>query len=207
MKMKHHFLRILIFGLLTLSVKIEVRASEPFWFEKVFPVGVALIPEFQFPDEDVTAYSRFSWLYGRHDSVYGVDLGVLGNMTNKTSGGIAFSGLFNINRGNVYATGLQFAGLVNWNTGKTYVGGVQASLFNMNGGDGGIYGLQLGGVNYAPKTKVYGLQLGLYNEADRVTGFQIGLINVTKSLRGIQLGLININKSGIPFLPGINIGF
>lgn len=52
-----------------------------------------------------------------------------------------------------------------------------------------------------------GIQLGLFNYADRMKGLQLGLINMAGELRGIQLGLLNFNFSGIPVLPLINIGW
>lgn len=156
-------------------------------------VGFSIFPPLQYPGRSgkIDA-NRTSMVYGDHDSVQGYDLSLFGNRTRKEFSGIATSLAFNWNSGKTNVYILQFAGLVNANTS-----------------DANIYGFQIAGLaNAGAKTKVYGFQIGLYNEAEAIYGFQIGLINKTKSLHGVQIGLANISsKNGLPFCPLLNIGF
>lgn len=155
--------------------------------------GFSIFPPLQYPDKGgkIDA-SRTSIIYGHHDSVTGYDLSFFGNITDKEFNGIATSLVFNVTRGKTNVVLLQLAGLL-----------------NSNSGDARIYGIQIAGLaNTGAKTKVYGFQVGLYNEADSIYGFQIGVINKTKNLYGVQIGLANISyKNGLPFCPVLNIGF
>ena len=171
--------------------------------------GTAIIPEVQAPDPDKEVTSRFSFIYGRNKGVYGLDIGLVGNITDKTFAGTAFALGFNVTRGKAAIVGFQFGGLANWNTGNVYVFGLQASLgVNLNKGDGYIIGAQLAPANIAPKSNVIGVQVGLYNKAESVYGFQIGLYNEATSLHGVQLGLLNVHQKGaLKYFPIINIGF
>jgi hypothetical protein len=177
----------------------------------VAPFGLAVFPPVQLPFSGGSILgSRFSLITGRHFGVYGVDLGLIGNITTEHFVGTAVSGIYNWTKGSATVLGLQFAGIANINTDYTRVYGVQASFgFNTNLGDTKIYGLQIGLLgNSAPQTKVYGVQIGLLNEAQAIYGFQIGLVNMTQQLHGVQIGLANFStryvSSGAPFL---NIGF
>lgn len=171
--------------------------------------GVALIPEIQAPEPDHEVTSRFSWIYGRNKGVYGLDIGLVGNITDKFFLGTALTLGFNATRAKAVIVGFQFAGLANWNAGNTYVNGFQASLgVNYNKGDGYVAGVQLAPVNIAPKTNIVGLQAGLFNRSEKVYGFQIGIYNETESLYGVQLGLLNVHRKGmIKYFPILNIGF
>ena len=105
--------------------------------------------------------------------------------------------------------GLQLAGLWNSNAQKTRVIGLQAALgLNRNVAESSVVGLQFAAVNLAGFTDIYGVQAGIYNEAQEVYGLQIGLINRAKNLHGIQIGLANFNDAG-PFKisPLLNVGF
>jgi hypothetical protein len=177
----------------------------------VSPLSVSIVPPIEFPPADFTVTgARASVLWGKHRDLYGVDVGLLGNITEQTFTGIAVSGVFNNTRGITNILGLQFAGLANVNTNKVSVYGLQATLgVNYNSAASSIAGVQLGLIaNISPFTDIYGFQVGLYNKAKDVYGLQIGLVNVADNLHGIQIGLVNFNSKG-PFVvsPLINVGF
>jgi len=174
------------------------------------PLSLGIIPPVQFPPEDFTvAGARISVLWSKHRSVYGIDLGVVGNITTQNFTGLALAGGFNLTNGVTHIIGLQAAGVTNINSNKLSVVGVQiAGISNYNKGEASIGGLQLSLFNYGPVTKIYGIQAGVYNRAQTVYGLQLGLINMTDSLHGIQIGLLNFHNKGlISVAPIINIGF
>jgi hypothetical protein len=174
------------------------------------PFGLAVVPGIQYPADDyILMGMRIGVLWGNQAEMYGLDLGVLGNVTQAAFGGTAISGIFNINKGTANVWGLQFAGIGNFNLGQTDVHGVQASLLmNYNPADASIHGLSIAPLNLGAGTKVYGLQVGVFNQADTVYGLQIGLINVAKTLHGVQIGFLNFHETGLfQVSPVLNIGF
>lgn len=176
----------------------------------VSPVGLGIVSPVQFPPSDFSITgARLSLLWGSHRNVYGLDFGVVGNITKQDFTGIAASGIFNKTEGTTNAIGTQLAGVANWNNNKTRVYGLQlASILNMNKADSTIAGLQVALINLGQHTAVYGAQVGLYNKARSVYGFQIGLINEATDLHGIQIGLVNFHHKGLFVVsPIINIGF
>jgi|GEM_PF-979348 len=179
--------------------------------EKPKVVGLALVYPVQFPSKEVPIEAnRTSILWGKHDVVQGADLGFIGNFTEKEFNGTALSFVFNSTRGKADIMGLQFAGLINLNHGKTKIEGFQmAGGVNYSGGEHAVYGVQVAGLgNIGMKNKVYGFQVGIYNEAEAIYGFQIGILNRTKNLYGIQIGALNFSSNnGLPFFPIINAGF
>lgn len=84
-------------------------------------------------------------------------------------------------------------------------GGFQFSLYNsVNRGD--LFGIQLGLWNEAYSFR--GLQAGLVNITGDAQGFQVGIINRAETLYGFQIGLINVIRDAeIPVFPILNIGF
>src|SRR5690606_19568592 len=138
-------------------------------------------------------------LWGDHRNVYGFDFSAIGNITNNHFGGIGVSGVFNYNRGTATVLGLQATGAANININKTNDLGLQvAGLFNSNRAESSVVGFQIAPIaNLSTHTKVYGAQVGLYNDAREVFGFQIGLINKVDTLHGLQIGLLNFNKRGL----------
>jgi hypothetical protein len=176
----------------------------------VSPLGVSIIPPVQFPGEEFTITgARLSLLWGHHRDVYGLDFGVLGNVSEVSFTGLALSGVFNLTHGTTHVIGLQAAGVANVNTQKTSVYGVQLALgVNANTAESTITGVQFAAVNLSDHTDIRGLQVGIYNTALNVYGLQIGLVNVAASLHGIQIGLVNFNHTG-PFVvsPILNVGF
>ena len=177
----------------------------------ITPLAVSIVPPVQFPPEDFSITgARLSFLWGHHRDLYGVDLGLLGNITDQEFTGIALSGVFNYTKGTTTILGAQIAGVTNINNNKTSVYGLQMALgLNSNIATSTVVGLQaalLG--NLSPFTDIYGVQLGLYNKAQSVYGLQLGLVNVTSNLHGVQIGLVNFNSKG-PFTvsPILNVGF
>jgi hypothetical protein len=180
-------------------------------FAAMSPVGIAIFPPIQFPpaDFDITGL-RFSLLWGHHRNVYGIDIGVLGNITDQSSVGASLAGIINYTTGVTHAVGFQAAGITNVNTGQTSVYGLQVALgVNYNGAASSVNGLQAAILaNVAPFTDIYGVQLGIYNRAKDVYGLQLGLVNVADSVHGIQIGLVNFNHKGTFVVsPIINAGF
>ncbi len=183
--------------------------SEAFAF--FTPLSVSVVPPVQFPTQEFSVTgARVSLLWGKHRDIYGIDLGVVGNITEQTFVGSAVSGVFNMTHGKTTILGLQLAGLANINTKEAMIYGVQAALgVNENDAASSLVGVQIAALaNLSAFTKIYGAQVGLYNHAQEVYGFQIGLVNSTKNLHGLQIGLVNYNEAG-PFVvsPILNIGF
>jgi hypothetical protein len=192
------------------SILVGVLLSATSSFAALSPLGVAIIPPVQFPPGDFSITgARISLLWGQHRDVYGVDLGLLGNITEQDFVGVGVSGLFNITKGTTYVTGLQAAGFGNFNNQKTNVYGLQlAAIMNYNKAESSVYGVQLAAANIADHTDIYGFQMGVYNSAKAVYGVQFGLVNMTNNLHGVQIGLVNFNSAG-PFKvsPILNVGF
>jgi hypothetical protein len=196
-----------LFALLTFAV---VLMPSPQAHAAISPLSVSVVPPVQFPPADFTITgARLSLIYGKQRDIYGLDLGVIGNVTELTFTGAAVSGLFNITHGTTTVIGLQAAGGANINTNKTRVIGLQiAAGLNLNEAESSIAGLQLALANLSPHTRVYGAQVGVYNKAQDVYGLQIGVVNVANSLHGIQIGLLNYNVTGtLAVSPILNAGF
>ena len=173
------------------------------------PVSVSIVPPIQFPAQDFSVTGARLAVFGKQEEMYGLDLGLIGNMTTQNFAGVAVSGLFNYNKGTTTAIGAQLAGATNINTNKTTVYGLQAALgLNMNTAETKVYGVQFAAVNLSGHTTINGAQVGIYNRAQTVRGFQIGVVNVTENLTGIQIGLLNFYRKGLfTVSPIINIGF
>lgn len=193
------------FALLSLSFLFISQAHAA-----VSPLSIAIVPPLQFPSDDFTITGlRASVLYGKHQDIYGIDLGLIGNVTTQTFVGIGIAGGFNMTSGHTTAIGGQIAGLANYNTAQTKVYGVQAALgMNYNGGETSVTGLQFALANISGHTTIYGFQVGVYNKAKAVYGFQIGLINECDNLHGLQIGFLNFHKDGLfAVSPILNFGF
>lgn len=126
------------------------------------PLGVGLFPPLQLPNSSYGITGLRLSVVGVHREAQGIDLALLGNVTNRNFRGLAISGLFNYNSGLSTVVGLQAAGLANINLGASKVYGVQFAGYNTAG-------------------TVYGLQLGLVNVANDLHGIQIGLFNINKT--------------------------
>jgi hypothetical protein len=112
------------------------------------------------------------------DSLLGVQLAGLGNVSRRESSGVQAAGLFNW--AGQDARGAQIAGVVNWAVA-------------------GMVGAQVAGVaNWG--TSVSGPQISVLNIADTVSGAQIGVVNIARHVSGTQLGVLNISQEidGVP---------
>lgn len=174
------------------------------------PIGFSFTSEGevgQFPHKDWSVYGvRFSAIEGTHRQVVGLDIGVL-SQTTELSSGVQIS-VLNLNQKRTFVFGLQLGAIANNNRGPMSGFGLQMSLLsNYNKGKGHFVGVQMAASNVS-HNNVYGMQLGLYNKARRVVGFQVGVMNYCGNLHGMQIGLLNVCKSClIGIMPGINIGF
>ncbi len=199
------FLKILsLFCILISLVACSTKRTDP-------PIaGFSIFPPLQYPFKDTPIRAgRVSWLWGNHDSVHGVDVGMIGNIVNKDFNGTAFSTIFHSTGGKATLWG-QMSGITNINRGKAEIEALQfAGITNIARGENIVYGLQFAGLaNIGKKNKVYGFQMSAYNQAESIYGLQIGLVNITKNLYGVQLGLANFSKNnGLPFCPILNVGF
>jgi hypothetical protein len=128
----------------------------------VTPIEVGLFPPLQLPNTEYGVAGLRLSVVGKSRTVHGLDLALLGNMTDVENKGIAIAGLFNYNHGSATVIGLQLAGIANLNEGHSEVYGVQLAAYNRAG-------------------TVYGLQLGLINVAETLHGVQIGLFNINKN--------------------------
>ena len=174
------------------------------------PVSFGIAPPIQFPQKEFSVTGlRVSTLWGRHRDLYGIDLGILGNVTDQTFIGLAVAGLFNLTNGQTTVIGLQAAGLTNINTKTANIYGLQiAALLNNNIGTSSVNGFQIAAVNKADHTVIRGAQIGLYNKAQSVYGLQIGIVNVCENLHGLQIGLANFHHKGLFIVsPVLNVGW
>src|SRR5262249_10808246 len=101
--MKRGLLLILFLGLI--GAKANAAIS---------PVSIGLLPPLQFPPSDFNITgARVSLLWGEHRSVSGIDIGVLGNISEVSFNGIGIAGIFNMTHGETTIVGLQLAGFAN----------------------------------------------------------------------------------------------
>lgn len=174
-------------------------------------MSLGFVPPVQFPPSDYSVTGlRLSLLYGKHRDMYGLDLGVLGNITEQRFVGLSVSGLANVHRGQTTILFLQAAGVANISKQKTNVYGLQvAGAINSLEAESSVTGVQAALVaNLAGHATIYGLQIGLYNRAKSVYGLQLGLVNDTDNLHGIQIGLANFHRTGLFYVsPILNVGF
>ncbi len=174
------------------------------------PIAISIVPPIEFPGHDFTVTGfRASVLWGNQRNVYGLDLGLIGNMTDGANAGISASGIFNYNKGTTTGVLLQAAGFGNFNVGKANIFGLQlAGVMNKNEAESTVGGAQVALFNLCPYTKIRGIQAGLYNRAHDVAGIQIGIVNETDFLHGIQIGLVNFYHQGtFSVAPILNVGF
>jgi hypothetical protein len=145
--------------LLVLALMGSISASA---IESNSPIGIGLFPPLQVPNSEFGITGLRVSGVGINRASIGLDVGLLGNITNQTFKGSAVSLLFNYNKLNADIIGFQIAGLA-----------------NVNGTGSSLYGIQLGLFNKV--TYAYGLQIGLINVAQNLHGIQIGLINFNDS--------------------------
>ena len=131
---------------------------------------------------------RINPLVGIHRNVHGLDLGFI-NIAMGHEGALQ-AGIFNYQHKRMNILGLQLGGLINWNAGNTNGAGLQlAGFLNKNTDSGYFFGIQAALWNMAPKTNLYGVSLGFFNQNGHLRGLQVGVINTANDLGGIQLGV------------------
>jgi hypothetical protein len=120
------------------------------------PIQLALIAPIQiFPENTSITGLRLNLLYGRNETVRGIDLGLVNHTKSGESVGIQW--------GFVNLTDANFTGF-------------QDGWVNITKGD--FEGMQWGFVNYAGHGN--GLMVGFVNYAMSMKGLQIGLVNVIR---------------------------
>ena len=179
----------------------EIRETEMQPSGGIYPFAFSIIPALEWPsaDCDVNIF-RFNLLVGRHRTVKGVDIGILGSCIDGETAGLQLSGVWNDCGTSVGSIGLTT--IVNYS--KYGWNGLQLACANWS--EGKMNGIQVGAVNMAGRD--IGLQVGLCNMSGKSIGVQLGVVNVSEALSGLQLGLVNINiDSAVPVLPFLNAGF
>ena len=76
--------------ILSLIVACSVLfTTKVFASSAISPIAIGLVPPIQFPSDEFTITGlRASVLWGHHRDMYGLDFGVLGNITDQTYTGI-----------------------------------------------------------------------------------------------------------------------
>jgi len=143
-------------------------------------IGIAILGGFNMRFKGLQISGLFGDSFGEPES-YNLQIAGLGN-----SYGLQIAGL-----GNSYGLYDTKDGNDAWRldaSSSVIYGGQIALLAN---GASAIRGFQASiGFNYAHKF-CQGVQLGIYNYAEKLRGLQIGVVNVAKSGKGVQIGLAN----------------
>ena len=85
--------------------------------------------------------------------------------------------------------------------------GLQASILRNDVKDT-LGGVQVGLYNTANRAGFRGVQTGLINITGDGEGLQVGVINRAETFHGFQIGIINVIRDAeVPVLPLVNIGF
>lgn len=130
------------------------------------PIGLALVPSFEFPPKDGTVTGLRLGLYSEHQSVYGLDLNLIGAETNKKFVGTQISTLYNKNNGSAIFFPLQLSLWQNINESNTNIVGLQFGLLgNFNNGPTNIVGAQIAAFNNynSQNSTVVGIRLSMWN--------------------------------------------
>lgn len=178
------------------------------------PVGFSLVTPAQLPYMTSDVYGlRLNCIFGCHENVKGVDIGIAGAATGVEQG--FQSGLIDVVYGDAAGfqlaglsynggefDGLQISALCNWN--ELAVCGVQFAFANVDKTE--FRGLAFGAFDMAEK--VVGAQIGCMNLASSVEGLQLGAVNACDKMKGVQIGLVNmITTSKLPVMVLANVWF
>lgn len=148
------------------------------------PIQISLIAPVQlYPVETSIKGLRINLIYGKNESVAGLDIGLINEAG-------SFKGL------QYGAVGITESEFVGW----------QNHFVNIS--NGSVQGAQTGLVNTSHETK--GFQYGLVNHADMMNGVQLGIVNYARQMsRGLQVGFVNIITEGgrFPVFPVVNWSF
>jgi len=148
------------------------------------------------PDDPDVSGMRFSLLYGKNQSMSGLDLGLLSmSETSKMSGLALVAGVHKVT--GEMSSSASFS-LMNYHTGMD--SGMNGAFINVLNDAGGAFNLgfiiiakgatlaDLGGINISKSSKV-----------------QIGFLNVTQELETFQFGFLNMAENGfLPVFPVFN---
>lgn len=146
------------------------------------PVQVSLLTPVQiFPPEDTITGVRLNLIYGKNETVIGLDVGIANHTTGLSRG---------LQYGIVGIAG-DFQG---WQAGVVSIS------------KGKFEGFQEGLVNVSETFR--GFQYGGVNHAQDAEGLQLAIVNYAQTLKGLQIGLINIIGEGgmFPVFPIFNVG-
>ena len=145
-----------------------IREEAQFKIEGSSIAAFGVVPALSFPDANYEIDGfRFNLFVGEHVDVYGLDIGIVGNIATREFNGLQIAPFFN-------------------RIGESS-GSLQVSLFNRC--DGCFSGLQVGGVNIAEKGA--GAQVGIINVGNGFTGIQIGVVNMISDSNHPLLPLAN----------------
>lgn len=171
---------VLLVGILSIMgifpEKADAQDSKPVQLSLIHPVQL-------FPEETNIQGLRLNLIYGKNESVSGLDIGLVNHSA-------TFKGL---QYGFVGITESEFVG---W----------QNNLVNL--GESTVHGAQTGLVNTSVEMK--GFQYGFVNTSDQMNGVQLGLVNYAQRMtKGLQVGLVNIISEGgqFPVFPVVNWSF
>ena len=153
-------------------------------------------PNVNAPDDPDVSGMRFSFLYGKNQSMSGLDLGLLSmSETSKMSGLALVAGVHKVT--GEMSSGVAFS-LMNFHTGTD--SGVNGAFINLlNDADGAF---NIGFVIIARGATL--VDLGGVNMSKSSTA-QIGFLNITKKLKSFQFGFLNMAENGfLPMFPIFN---
>jgi hypothetical protein len=138
-------------------------------------------------------------LIGHSDELDGLQLSLVGSVTEARMRGAQISNAFNLARG--WSRGLQLSAGVNIATGEFH--GLQAAPVNVavgafrgaqmgvvNLSQGELEGARFGVVNLAQSQR--GASFAVVNLADTHAGPTIGVVNVQRKVQGFSLGVVNV---------------
>jgi hypothetical protein len=167
-------------------------------------------------DAQVSNLLSINLLAGQSKEVRALEIGGIGNFTEKRVIGVQLGGMFNINHGNTQ--GWQEGGLLS--TTNQTLSGVQINGLLSVADTTKLRAIQISGIASVVKTGKMALQVsGWYSQADEVNGLQMSaIVNHSSHIRGLQIGLFNsaktcecvqiglINRVGKRWLPLFNMG-
>ena len=170
----------------------------------LFVAGAALaetgfqlaVPNANVPRDPNVTGARLSFLYGKNQSVKGVDFGILSLSETSRASGVAFiCGVHYVKQ--EMARGAAFS-LVNYHTGHD--SGMNGAFVNVLNDTSGAF--NLGFVNYAEGATL--VDLGGVN-VSRSSTAQIGFLNMTDRIESFQFGFLNMADNGfLPIFPIFN---
>ena len=178
--------RTLLFFFFVLLFSTAAYAETTFQFQ---------MPGVQAPGGDDVGAFRIVFLYGKNNSVSGLDMGLLsfseatnqsglslnmgvGHVTGTSSG--AACGLVNIHRGTDSGFNGAFINIV-----KSITSGVNVGFVNITEDYSAV---DIGGLSISDKSKA-----------------QISFVNITQELEGLQIGFLNVAPNGfLPVFPVFN---